>query len=152
MFIKETPENEQGSIFTTKLTGSGVFIIGLLVLSLIALGERILYDMGRFLAPAPLDYFNNLGVILVHAFFIIPLLVISIIVNVSISTHKQRYAVVLIPYYVFTIIMALQLALEYGVYFSQHHTVIEFYIVMTVFVAVCTYGIYYIQSKYKPQV
>src|SRR4051812_4473619 len=107
MFIQETPENEQGSIFTTKLTGSGIFIIGLLVLALIALGERILYDLARLLAPAPLDYFNNLGVILVHAFFVIPLLIISIIVNVSVNVHKQKYAVVLIPYYVFTIVMAL---------------------------------------------
>ena len=148
MLLQENPDND-ASIFTTKLTGSGAMIITLLVLSLIALGERVLYDIGRIFAPAPLDYFSNLNVILVHALFVIPLLIISIVINVAISNHKHKYAIVLIPYYVFSIIMALQLALQMGVYFANHHTTLQFYIVMSVFVAVCTYGIYYIQSKYK---
>lgn len=150
MFIEEN-QPETGSIFTTRLTGSGMFIITLLVLSLIALGERILYDLARLFAPPPLDYINNLSVILVHAFFVIPLIIISVIINVMVVTHKQKYAIVLIPYYVFTIVMALQLAFEWGVYFANHHTVIQFYIVMVIFVAVCTYGIYYIQSKFQPK-
>src|SRR5665647_369622 len=119
MFTEENTESGQASIFTTKLTGSGVFIMSLLILALIALGERVLYDLARLFAPPPLNYFENLSVILIHAFFVIPVLIASIIVNVSVSTHRQKYAVVLIPYYIFTIAMALQLALEWGIYFAN---------------------------------
>ena len=142
---------QEESIFHYKMTSGSGFVIVLLVLALIALGERILYDIGRLFATAPLDYFDNLDVIVVHSFFIIPLLIVSIIVNLLVGSRKAKYAVVLIPYFVLSIILALQLGLQIAVYFANHHTQFQFYVVMTIVIAVCTYAMYYIQSKFVPR-
>lgn len=144
-------QQEHESIFQYQMSfGSGSVIV-LLVLALIALGERILYDIGRTFAQPPLDYFGNLDVIIVHSFFVIPLLIISIIINLLVGSKKAKYAIVLIPYFVLSIVMALQLALQIAVYFRYHHTQLQFYVVMVIMVVVCTYAIYWIQSKFAPK-
>src|SRR5262245_60027364 len=94
---------EEGKNFWEwKFTPSGVLILTGLVLALIALGERILYDLARFFAVGPIDYFDNLTVIVVHAFFVIPVLAISAFVNITMPIKDQRYGVVLIPYFAFS--------------------------------------------------
>lgn len=142
-------EQNSGSIFSYKITAGSGFIITLLVLALVALGERILYDMARLFATGPIDYFSNLNDIVVQSFFIIPLLIVSIAVNVLVGAKKQKYAIVLIPYFVLSIVMALQLIFQVAIYFTFHHTQFEFYVVMTLLVIICTAAIYFIQDRHN---
>ncbi len=140
-----TQQND--NVFKTKFTDVGGFIVTLLGLSLLALAERVLYDTGRLIALPPLDYFDNLGVIIVHAVVIICFLVVALILNISLSHRKDRYAVALVPYFVVSIILSMQLLLQVSVYFINHHTTVQFYVVMLALIAVCTYGMYLIQSR-----
>lgn len=142
-----TQQNE--NVFRTKFTNTGGFIVTLLGLSLLALAERVLYDTGRLIALPPLDYFDNLGVIIVHAVVIIFFLVIALVLNLALSHRQERYAVALVPYFVVSIILAMQLLLQVSVYFINHHTTIQFYVVMLALIIVCTYGIYLTQSRHK---
>lgn len=142
-------QKQTASLLHYKLSPGNGFAIGLLMLALIALGERVLYDLARIFASPPLDYFNNLNVIVVHAFFIIPLLIISIVINMLVGSKKAKYAIALIPYFVLSIVLALQLAFQVSIYFAFHHTQIQFYIVMTLLVVITTAAIYYIQDRYS---
>ncbi len=140
-----TQQND--NVFKTKFTDVDGFIVTLLGLSLLALAERVLYDTGRLIALPPLDYFDNLGVIIVHAVVVICFLVVALILNISLSHRKDRYAVALVPYFVVSIILSMQLLLQVSVYFINHHTTVQFYVVMLALIAVCTYGMYLIQSR-----
>jgi hypothetical protein len=144
-------EDRNQNIFHQKLTPGVGFIVAILVLALIALAERILYDLTRTLISGNQDYFDNLQVILLHSFFIIPLLIISIVVNVSVGEKKQKYAIVLIPYFVLTIALAFQLLFQVAIYFYNHHNDLQLYLVLIVLDAVCTYAIYEIQRRFKPK-
>jgi len=147
-FIKSYSEE---NLFKTKFTDTGILIISVLVLALIALSERILYDLGRgFINSDNVSYFNDIRVITVHSLFIIGLLIISIVVNYTVGRKKEKYAIVLIPYFMLSILLTLQLALQITVYFANHHTTAEFYIVMLALVAISSYAIYYIQKRYNP--
>ena len=139
---------ENNNVFKTKFTTAGGFIITLLGLSLLALAERILYDTARLLIAPPLDYYNNINIIAMHAAIIIAFLVLALSLNVSLSGNRKQYAVVLVPYYFVSIILSLQLLLQVSVYFYNHHTTLQFYVVMLALIAVCTYGIYYIQKEH----
>lgn len=143
-FILEKNNN----VFKTKFTTSGGFIVTLLGLSLFALAERVLYDTGRLLAPPPLDYFNNINVIGIHAAVIISFLIIALLINVSLSDHKQQYAIALVPYYFVSIILSCQLLFQTSVYFYHHHTTFQFYVVMLALIVICTYSIYHIQKRH----
>lgn len=138
---------QNDNVFKTKFTTAGGFIVTLLGLAILAFMERVLYDTGRLMVSPPLDYFDNGGVIVVHAVVIILFLVIALVVNTSIANRKERYAIALVPYYVVSIILACQLLMQVSVYFFNHHTTFQFYVVMIALIAVCTYGIYHIQKK-----
>lgn len=140
-------EQNNNNIFKTKFTIAGVFIVSLLGISILSLAERILYDVGRLLVAPPLDYFDNMGVIVIHGIVIIFFLAIALITNMLIGLRKEKYAIALVPYYVVSIILSLQLLLQISVYFINHHTTFEFYVVMVVLIFVCTYGIYAIQKR-----
>lgn len=140
-------EQNNNNIFKTKFTIAGVFIVSLLGISILSLAERILYDVGRLLVAPPLDYFDNMGVIVIHGIVIIFFLAIALITNMLIGPRKEKYAIALVPYYVVSIILSLQLLLQISVYFINHHTTFEFYVVMVVLIFVCTYGIYAIQKR-----
>ena len=139
------------NIFETKFSTLGLVIIFLLGFSILALAERILYDVARYFVVSSPDYFDNISVIIVHAVVIILFLIIALFVNLSVGQKKEKYAVALVPYFVVSIFLALQLAFQVSIYFYNHHTDFQFYIVMTALVVICTYAIYYIQSKYNPQ-
>ena len=143
--------NENTSIWQHKLTPGSAFVIGLLVLALVALGERVLYDLARLFGRDPLNYFNNLDIIVVHSFFVLPLLIICILINAVLGPKKEKYAIVLIPYFVLSIVLALQLLLQMAVYFAKHHTTVQFYIIMTLLTIICTAAIYMIQERYSPK-
>ncbi len=137
------------NIFKTQFSTLGGFIVFLLGMSILALAERIMYDLSRFLATPPLDYFDNLSVIMLQAGFVILFLIIALMVNLAVSGKKEKYAIALVPYFVVSIILTIQLALQISVYFYNHHTTFEFYVVMILLVIASTYGIYNIQSKYN---
>ncbi|MEK7585937.1 MAG: hypothetical protein AAB477_01740 [Patescibacteria group bacterium] len=140
-------KEQNSNVFKTKFTTAGGFIVTLLGLAILALMERVLYDAGRLMVSPPLDYLDNGGVIVVHGVIIILFLVIALVTNVSISSSKERYAIALVPYYVVSIILACQLLFQISVYFYNHHTTFQFYVVMIALIAVCTYGIYHIQKR-----
>ncbi len=141
-------QSEQ-NIFKTRFSTLGGFIVFLLGMSILALAERVMYDLSRFLTPPPLDYFNNLSVILLQAGFVILFVIIALMVNLGVSGKKEKYAIALVPYFVVSIILAIQIALQISVYFYNHHTTFEFYVVMFLLVIASTYGIYNVQSKYN---
>jgi FtsH-binding integral membrane protein len=137
------------NIFKTKFSTLGALITVLLGCSILALAERVIYDLSRFMAPPPLDYFNNLSVIVLQAVFVVLFIIIALVVNLAVSNKKEKYAIALVPYFVVSIYLAIQVAFQVSVYFYNHHTTFEFYVVMLVLVVVSTYGIYHIQSNYK---
>lgn len=142
--------NEE-NLFKTQFTDGGMVILALLILSLVGLGERVLYDLARTFADpiGSFGYFNNPKVITVHAFFIIGLLILSIVVNYVFGRKREKYAIALIPYFITSIILAIQLALQLGVYFTNNHSNLQFYLVMSLLVIVSSYGIFHIQNNYK---
>jgi hypothetical protein len=139
---------ENNNVFKTKFTGSGSFIVILLGLASLALAERVLYDIARLLIIPPLNYFDNINIIIIHSLIVIIFLVIALTVNLSLSENKKQYAIALVPYYVVAIILSCQILLQISVYFYNHHTTTQFYVVMLALIAVCTYGIYYIQKRH----
>ena|SRR3989344_1457814 len=142
--------DEEKNWMHAKLTPTGTLIITVLVLALVALGERILYDLARTFAGGDLNYFDNLDVIIVHSFFVIPLLIVSIVISAMFGINRGKKAMVLIPYFVFSIVMALQLVLQVSVYFANHHTKLQLYIVMLLLIFISSLAIYYIQKRYNP--
>ncbi len=142
--------NEE-NLFKTRFTDAGMVILILLVLALLGLGERVLYDLARTSASPIGDfgYFNNSKVIVVQAVFIVGLLILNIIVNYVFGRRKEKFAIALIPYFITSIILAIQLAIQLGVYFTNHHSNLQFYLVMTLLVVVSSYGIFHIQNNYK---
>ena len=139
---------QNNNVFKTKFTAAGSFIVVILGLTLLALAERVLYDAARLLTQPPLDYFDNVNVIVIHAAVTIASLIIALIFNLSLANHKQEYAIALVPYYVVSIVLSLQLVLQVSVFFYNHHTTAQFYIVMLLLTSICTYGIYYIQKRF----
>ena len=146
--MQPTIETNTDSVFKTKFSVGGGFIVVLLGLAILALFERVLYDTGRLLAPPPLDYFSNFSVITVHTVVVLFFLVIALMANLSLSARKEKYAVALVPYYIVSIILALQLVLQISVYFYNHHTTVEFYVMMIAIVAVATWGMYIVQRRH----
>jgi len=144
-------QNQDNSLFHYRFTPATGVIVTILVLALVALGERVLYDLARWATTTKgrLDYFDDLNIIMVHAFFIIILLAISIFVNIVVGEKKQKYALALIPYFVLSIVLCCQLILQISVYFANHHTKIQLYIALAALCVVCTVAIYFIQSRFN---
>jgi uncharacterized membrane protein len=136
-------------IFKTKFTDSGIVIMGLLILAILALCERLIYDLTRIFLFEKIDYFGNLQVITIHAVAIISFLVVSLVINYLIGAKKEKYAVVLVPYFIVAIVLAIQLSLQVIVYFTNHHTNLQFYIIMSLLVLISTYSMYYIQKRFN---
>lgn len=144
-------EDNNQNIFHQKLSPGVSFIVVLLIFALVSLAEKILYDLARTFALGSLDYFYNLQVIIIHSVFIIPLLILSIVVNVVVGEKKKKYAVAIIPYFVLSIVLAMQLIFQISIYFYYHHNDFQLYLVLLVLNVVCTYAIYEIQRRFQPK-
>lgn len=138
------------SLFKYKMSGSQTFILAFLVVVLVGLSERILYDLSRTIVGPTYSYINDLATLLLHAVFVVVIIVVAVVVNIAAAEKKEKYAVVLIPYFITAIALALQLAIEAAIYFTNHHTPAEFYLVMTSLVVISSVLIYYIQKRYIP--
>src|SRR3989338_5741566 len=135
------------SIFRYKISGSQVFILILLVLVLIGLSERILYDLSRTIAGTSYNYFEDLTTILIHTIFVSIIIALAAIINVTVSEKKEKYAIVMIPYFITSIVLGIQVAIEAAVYFAGHHTQLQFYLVMTMLCVIPSVLIYMIQKN-----
>ena len=133
-----------------KLTGVSGFTLVLLVLALVGLGERALYDLSRIFVGPNFNYFNDLSTLIVHTLFVGLLIIVAVVVNIAVAERKEKYAMVLIPYFVMAIALALQVALEAAFYFYFHHTQFQFYLVMSTLVIISTLLIYFVQKRYVP--
>jgi len=140
------------NVFKTKFTTLGSLIVILLSVTVLALMERILYDVARFFANPPVDYFDNISVIIVQAGVIILFLILALFVNLSIGSKKEKYAIALIPYFAVSIFLALQIAFQVSIYFYNHHTDFQFYVVMVALVVVCTWAIFFVQGRHNPEI
>ncbi len=138
------------SLFKYKGSGSQTFILTLLVVVLVGLSERILYDLSRTIVGPTYNYINDLATLLLHTVFAVVIIVVAVVINISVAEKKEKYAVVLIPYFITAIALALQVAVEAAIYFTNHHTKTEFYLVMTSLAAISSMLIYYIQKRYIP--
>ena len=138
------------SIFKFKTSGSQTFILVFLVLVLIGLVERVLYDLSRTVIGTTYSYINDLPTLLLHTIFAIVIIVVAVTVNVAVSEKKDKYAMILIPYFVTAIALGLQVAVEAAIYFANHHTPVQFYLVMSSLVIIPSVLIYLIQKRYIP--
>lgn len=136
--------------FKYKISGTGGFVLVLLVLVLIGLGERVLYDLSRFFVGPDFNYVNDLSTLVVHTIFVSILIIVAVVTNVLVSEKKEKYAVVLIPYFVMAVALTIQVAFEAAFYFYEHHTQLQFYLVMSALVIVSTALIYFVQKRYVP--
>jgi hypothetical protein len=148
--VSVVANSEKKGILHHRLEGGSGLAIAALFFALLALGERILYDLARIFVGPGYDYFNDLPTIIVHSFFIIPLLAISIAINVTLGEKKEKYAIVLVPYFFLSLVLAFQLIMQISVYFTDHHTPLQLYLVLLILIALCSYAIYYIQDKFEP--
>lgn len=137
-------------LFKYKMSGTTIFVMALLVLVLVGLGERVLYDLSRTFAGAQFNYFNDLSTLIVHTIFVIILIAVAVLVNVAVAEKRQKYAIILIPYFILSLALTLQVSLEAAVYFYDHHTQLQFYLVMSALVIVCSMLIYVVQRNYVP--
>lgn len=142
---------DSSNILKYKITGASGFAIVLLVLVLVGLGERVLYDLSRIFVGPDFDYFNDLSTLLVHTLFAMVLIVVAVIINLVIAEKKQKYAIVFIPYFVMAVTLTLQVAFEAAIYFYGHHTQLQFYLVMSILVFISSMLIYFIQKSYVPK-
>ena len=78
------------------------------------------------------------------------LIAIAVLVNVAVAERKQKYAIILIPYFILSLALTIQVALEAAVYFYNHHTQPQFYLVMSALVIVCSMLIHLVQRNYIP--
>lgn len=137
------------NIFKTQFSNIGGIIVFFLGAIILALSERILYDMARFVSPKDIDYIDNISVISVQAVFVVLFLVVALLLNFFVGPKAEKYAVALFPYFIVSIILIIQLAFQVSVYFYNHHTNLQFYVVMTSLVLLFTYIIYIIQKGYN---
>ncbi len=138
------------NLFKYKVSGASGFVLVLLVLVLVGLGERVLYDISRTFVGPQFNYFNDLSTLLVHTLFVMLLIVVAVVVNVLVAERKEKYAIVLIPYFVLAISLTIQVALEAATYFYSHHTQFQFYLVMSTLVVISSMLIYFVQKRYVP--
>lgn len=138
------------NLFKYKVGGMSGFVLVLLVLVLVGLGERVLYDISRIFVGSQFNYFNDLSTLMVHTLFVMLLIIVAVVVNIAVAEKKTKYAIVLIPYFVMAIALTMQVAIEAAVYFYFHHTQFEFYLVMSALVIVSSMLIYFVQKRYVP--
>lgn len=146
--IKKTNQN---NIFATEFTDTGWFLVIFLSLAICALFERLIYDLGRMYGESTysLPYFQDSKTISIHALIIILFLIVSLSLNYFLAEKKSKYAIILIPYFIVSCILAVQLALQTSVYFYNNHTSFQFYLAMGILAFVLTYGMYYIQDNLR---
>lgn len=132
-----------------KLGGGQVFVITVLLVSLLAISERVLYDLTRTILGEGFNYVDDLQTIFVHAIFIIPVLALSIFINIFAGKQRNKYSIVLLPYFITSAILAIQLVFEISVYFSNHHTKIQLYAVLGAIVLIVSYAIWFVQHLYN---
>ena len=138
------------SIFKFKTSGSQTFILIFLVLVLIGLAERVLYDLSRTIVGPTYNYVNDLTTLLLHTVSATVIIVVAVVINVAVAEKKEKYAIILIPYFVTAIALGLQVAIEAAIYFAFHHTPLQFYLVMSTLVLIPSVLIYFIQKNYIP--
>lgn len=138
------------NLFKYKVSGASSFVVVLLVLVLVGLGERVLYDLSRIFVGSGFNYFNDLSTLFVHTLFVMLLIVVAVVINVLVAERKEKYAIVLIPYFVLAIALTIQVALEATVYFYFHHTQFQFYLIMSTLVIITSLLIYFVQKRYVP--
>lgn len=140
----------QTNLFKYKINGASGFALVLLVLVLIGLGERVLYDLSRVFVGDNFNYFNDLSTLLIHALFVMFLIIVAVVVNIAVAEKKQKYAMILIPYFVMAIALTLQVAIESGIYFYFHHNPFQFYLVISTLAIVTSLLVYFIQKRFVP--
>lgn len=129
------------------LSPFNTFSIIFLLISLIVLSERALYDIARIFTGPNFDYFDNLNTILAQAMFIIPVFIFSIILNMLIGEKLKKYAVVVIPYLITSVVLIAQLSIQIVNYFYNHHTNWQLYLVMATLALISSVSIFVIQNK-----
>lgn len=140
---------ESENFLTTNLGVGQGFVVGILVVSLVAISERILFDLSRTLVGPGYDYFQNLQTIMLHAVFVVPVFAVFVLANILAGEHRKKYAIILMPYFVTAMFLVVQLIVEISAYFSNHHTKAQLYIVLICIAFMASYAIWYVQNLYN---
>ncbi len=135
------------SIFKTQFSTLGNVLVGVLVVAMVALMEKIIYDVIRKTVTQTPNYLGDINVITTSAMIIVPFLLIALMLGSMAIEKKKNSIVILFPVFATAIILTVQLLLQVSVYFANNHTNAQFYLVMVSLVVVSTYGIYFSKSR-----
>ncbi len=135
------------SIFKTQFSTLGNVLVGVLVVAMVALMEKIIYDVIRKTVTQTPNYLGDINVITTSAMIIVPFLLIALMLGSMAIEKKKNSIVILFPVFATAIILTVQLLLQVSVYFANNHTNAQFYMVMVSLVVVSTYGIYFSKSR-----
>lgn len=148
----ETIQQKGKGMWLNHMSLADTGIVLILFFAIVGLCERALYDIARFaIGSDSVDYFDDFGVIMVHTVFIMSFLASSLLVNLVVAEKREKYAVAIVPYFIASFTLTMQLSLQMGVYFYNHHTDLEFYLVMSALISICSYAIYFVQNRYNPE-
>jgi hypothetical protein len=135
------------SIFKTQFSTLGNVLVGILVVAMVALMEKIIYDVIRKTVTQTPNYLGDINVITTSALIIVPFLLVALMLGSMAIEKKKNSIVILFPVFATAIILTVQLLLQVSVYFANNHTNAQFYMVMVSLVVVSTYGIYFSKSR-----
>ncbi|MDQ5949614.1 MAG: hypothetical protein QG669_138 [Patescibacteria group bacterium] len=135
------------SIFKTQFSTLGNVLVGILVVAMVALMEKIIYDVIRKTVTQTPNYLGDINVITTSAMIIVPFLLVALMLGSMAIEKKKNSIVILFPVFATAIILTVQLLLQVSVYFANNHTNAQFYMVMVSLVVVSTYGIYFSKSR-----
>lgn len=135
------------SIFKTQFSTLGNVLVGVLVVAMVALMEKIIYDVIRKTVTQTPNYLGDINVITTSALIIVPFLLVALMLGSMAIEKKKNSIVILFPVFATAIILTVQLLLQVSVYFANNHTNAQFYMVMVSLVVVSTYGIYFSKSR-----
>lgn len=140
---------DSDALMHAKLGAGQMFIVTLLLVSLFAISQRILYDLSRTIGGPDFHYYNDLRTIMAHAIFIVPVFVAFVLLSIFAGETKKKYALIFMPYFITTVLLAIQLIGEISIYFSNHHTTLELYVVLVCLAFITSYAIWYVQRLYN---
>jgi uncharacterized BrkB/YihY/UPF0761 family membrane protein len=136
---------------------SGIFVV-FLVLILIILGERLLFDLNQWINPLA-DSFNalrgtemdqyRLYRLIIHSGLVLPLFLAVFLLHnwIDERPEKKQYKIISTGYIAFGLWMMLRMIIEIGVYIIEVNRVVGMYVLLGAVVALLTWFMVRFQRK-----
>lgn len=133
-----------------KISPLSVIFVVFLVVVLIILGERLMYDLNQWINPLA-DSFKTLkGAdmdqymlyrLIIHSAFVLPLFLVVFLLHnwLDDQPEKRQYKVISIGYITFGLWMMLRIIVEIGVYIVEVNRVVGMYLLLGALAALLTW-------------